>query len=125
MTRIERLCDKGIRRIGSPQRGFRYLNAAGQRVARTDLARIDALKIPPAWTDVCINSTTSGAVQAVGKDAAGRWQYIYHDSHVRHRERKKFQRLSDFAGKLPAMRKAVAKDLRQHGFPKPRVMASI
>ncbi len=64
-------------------------------------------------------------MQAVGKDAAGRWQYIYHDSHVRHRERKKFQRLSDFAEKLPAMRKAVAKDLRQHGFPKPRVMASI
>ena len=125
MTRIEKLCAKGIHRTGSPARGFRYLDADGRKIKGADLSRAEALKIPPAWTDVCINSSASGAVQAVGKDAAGRWQYIYHDSHVRHRERKKFQRLIDFAEKLPAMRKAVAKDLRQHGFPKPRVMASI
>ncbi len=125
MTRIEKLCAKGIHRTGSPARGFRYLDADGRKIKGADLSRAEALKIPPAWTDVCINSSASGAVQAVGKDAAGRWQYIYHDSHVRHRERKKFQRLIDFAEKLPAMRKAVAKDLRQRGFPKPRVMASI
>jgi DNA topoisomerase-1 len=125
MTRIENLCAKGIRRIGSPRRGFRYLNAAGKKVARADLSRIEALKIPPAWTDVCINSAASGAVQAVGKDAAGRWQYIYHETRVRHRERKKFQRLIDFAEKLPVMRKTMARDLRQRGFPKERVMASI
>ena len=100
MTRIEKLCAKGIRRIGSPARGFRYLNADGRKINRAELARIEALKIPPAWTDVCINSSASGAVQAVGKDAAGRWQYIYHDSRVRHRERKKFQRLIDFRGKV-------------------------
>jgi len=125
MTRIEKLCAKGIHRTGSPARGFRYLDADGRKIKGADLSRAEALKIPPAWTDVCINSSASGAVQAVGKDAAGRWQYIYHDSHVRHRERKKFQRLIDFAERLPAMRKAVAKDLRQRGFPKPRVMASI
>jgi DNA topoisomerase-1 len=125
MTRIEKLCVKGIRRIGSPARGFRYLSAEGRKVSRAELSRVEALKIPPAWTDVCINSSASGAVQAMGKDAAGRWQYIYHDSQVRHRERKKFQRLIDFAEKLPAMRKAVAKDLRQSGYPRERVMASI
>jgi len=125
MTRIEKLCAKGIHRTGSPARGFRYLDADGRKIKGADVHRAEALKIPPAWTDVCINSSASGAVQAVGKDAAGRWQYIYHDSHVRRRERKKYQRLIDFAEKLPAMRKAVAKDLRQRGFPKPRVMASI
>jgi DNA topoisomerase-1 len=125
MTRIEKLCVKGIRRTGSPTRGFRYLNADGRKINRAELARVEDLKIPPAWTDVCINSSASGAVQAMGKDAAGRWQYIYHDSHVRHRERKKYQRLIDFAEKLPAMRKAVAKDLRQNGYPRERVMASI
>jgi DNA topoisomerase I len=125
MTRIEKLCATGIRRTGSPARGFRYLNADGRRVKGADLSRIEDLKIPPAWTDVCINSAAAGAVQAVGKDAAGRWQYLYHDKHVRHRERKKFQRLIDFAEKLPAMRKAMSKDLRQPGFPRERVMASI
>jgi DNA topoisomerase-1 len=125
MTRIEKLCAKGIRRTGSPARGFRYLNAAGRKLKSAELSRVEALKIPPAWTDVCINSSSTGAVQAMGKDAAGRWQYIYHDSHVRHRERKKFQRLIDFAEKVPAMRKAVAKDIRQRGYPRERVMASI
>jgi DNA topoisomerase-1 len=125
MTRIEQLCAKGIRRRGSPARGFRYVDAAGRKTTRADAARIEALKIPPAWTDVCINSAASGAVQAVGKDAAGRWQYLYHDNQVRLRERKKFQRLIDFAENLPAMRKTMARDLRQHGFPRERVMASI
>src|SRR6267378_444520 len=125
MTRIERLCDKGIRRMGSAARGFRYRNSNGGKLTRADLSRIEALKIPPAWTDVCINAAAAGAVQAVGKDAAGRWQYIYHENRVRHRERKKFQRLIDFAEKLPVMRKTMAQHLRQRGFPKERVMASI
>jgi len=125
MTRIENLCARGIRRAGSPKRGFRYLNTTGLKVGRADLARIEALKIPPAWTDVCISSSASGAVQAVGKDAAGRWQYLYHEKSIRHRERKKFQRLIDFAEKLPVMRKTMAQDLRQRGFPRERVMASI
>jgi DNA topoisomerase-1 len=125
MTRIEQLCAKGMRRHGSPARGFRYLDAGGRKVSGVDLLRIEALKIPPAWTDVCINSAASGAVQAVGKDSAGRWQYLYHESQVRRRERKKFQRLIDFAQKLPVMRKTLAKDLRQSGFPKERVMAGI
>src|SRR5882762_2117300 len=125
MTRIERLCDKGIRRIGSAARGFRYRTANGRKLTSADLSRIEALKIPPAWTEACINAAASGAVQAVGKDAAGRWQYLYHDNHVRHQERKKFQRLIDFAEKLPVMRKTMAQDLRQRGFPKERVMASI
>jgi DNA topoisomerase-1 len=125
MTRIEKLCTTGIRRIGSPARGFRYVDAAGRKVKGADLSRIEDLKIPPAWANVCINSAASGAVQAVGKDAAGRWQYLYHEKQVRHRERKKFQRLIDFAERLPAMRKATAKDIRQPGFPRERVMASI
>jgi len=125
MTRIEKLCAKGIRRTGSPVRGFRYLDATGRKISGTELARVEALKIPPAWAGVCINSAASGAVQAVGKDAAGRWQYIYHESRVRYREKKKYQRLIDFAERLPAMRKAMAKDLRQSGYPRARVMASI
>jgi DNA topoisomerase-1 len=85
MTRIEKLCAKGIRRTGSPKR-FRYQRAEGGKLTCDDLSRIEALKIPPAWKQVCINSAATGAVQAVGQDAAGRWQYIYHDKHVRRQE---------------------------------------
>src|SRR4030095_2515100 len=90
-----------------------------------DLDRINKLRIPPAWTDVCINANAGGAVQAVGKDAAGRWQYLYHETHIRRSEKKKFQRLIEFAESLPAMRRAVTRDLRQTGLTREHVMAGI
>jgi DNA topoisomerase-1 len=125
MNRIERLCSTGIRRIGSPKTGFRYRRADGNKLTGADLSRIDNLKIPPAWKDVCISVATNGAVQAVGKDAAGRWQYLYHESRVRLRERKKINRLIQFVDRLPALRKTVARHLRLPGLPRERVMAGI
>jgi len=125
MTRIDKLCAKGIRRIGTPTRGFRYQRADGRKPSRGDLSRIEALKIPPAWTGVCISPAATAPVQAVGKDTAGRWQYLYHDSHVRARERKKFQRIIEFAESLPGMRKTIAGHLRLQGLPRERVMAAI
>jgi len=125
MTRIEQLCANGIWRIGSPERGFQYRAANGKKLTRADLARIEKLVIPPAWRDVCINSATGGRVQAVGKDAAGRWQYLYHENHVKLRERKKFERLLEFVEQLPTMRKTIAAHLRLHGLPHERVMACI
>ena len=125
MTTIERLNANGIRRIGSPEKGFRYKHAGGKRLSRAELSRIDELKIPPAWEDVHINPAADGAVQALGKDAAGRWQYLYHERHVRHRESKKLLRLIQFAQNLPALRKTVARHLRLPGLPRERVMAAI
>src|SRR5205823_5252694 len=58
-------------------------------------------------------------------DAAGRWQYVYHENHVRHRERKKFQRLVQFGESLPAMRRAAAQHFRLSGLPRERVMACV
>lgn len=125
MTTIERMHATGIVRTGSPERGFRYKRIDGKKVSAKDLARIDLLKIPPAWIEVAINPAESGRVQAIGKDAAGRWQYIYHQNHVKTRERKKFLRLVRFAESMPVMRKVVAAHLRKPGLCKERVMASI
>ena len=94
-------------------------------MSAVDLSRIEELKIPPAWKEVAINAGASGRVQAVGKDAAGRWQYIYHNNHVARQERRKFERLIEFAQSLPAMRKTIASHLRQPGHSRERVMAAV
>lgn len=125
MIRLEKLQKAGIQRLGTPARGFRYKSADGKRVTAADLKRIDELKIPPAWIQVRINPVAGGAVQAVGKDAAGRWQYLYHANHVRRQDAKKFQRMIKFAEALPKMRTTVAAQLRQPGLGKETVMASI
>jgi DNA topoisomerase I len=125
MTRIEQLQKTGILRYGNPQRGFRYKRAEGSGPGRADITRIQNLKIPPAWTDVAINSAPAGQLQVVGKDAAGRWQYLYHESHVRKQEAKKFKRLIKFAEALPLMRATVNRHLKEPGFGRERVMACI
>ena len=124
MTQLERLQQSGIKRLGTKKR-FRYIAADGGNVSRADLARIEALKIPPAWTDVAINRAVGGMLQALGKDAAGRWQYIYHDQHIKKRERQKFKRLLVFAEAVPRMRRAVSRNLRKRDLGRERVMACI
>jgi len=124
MTIIQRLQTNGIRRTGSPARGFRY-RAGGRRLSREDHERIRALKIPPAWRDVAIHTSRVSAVQAVGRDAAGRWQYLYHESHAARRERRKQERLVRFIGALPRMRRAIARDLALPGLPREKVLAGV
>src|SRR5687768_9551529 len=124
MTKLERLQSIGIRRLGSPKRGFRYESQNG-RLTKADLERIEKLKIPPAWVDVAINPSAKGRVQAVGRDAAGRWQYLYHESHTRTQELRKFRRLTKFAQAIPAMRATVVRHLRQPGLTRERVLAAI
>ena len=124
MTKLERLQLIGIRRLGNPKRGFRYQSQSGS-LTQADLQRIYELKIPPAWTEVAINPAANGRVQAVGKDAAGRWQYLYHQNHTRAQEFRKFQRLKKFGQAIPKMRRTVARHLRQPGLGRERVLACI
>ena len=125
MTSIERLQSTGITRLGTPKKGFRYKRADGKRPRLDDLQRIYELKIPPAWTGVAINGAENGRLQAVGKDAAGRWQYLYHTNHVRAQELKKFRRLIRFAEALPQMRRTVNRHIKEPTLGRDKVMACI
>jgi DNA topoisomerase-1 len=124
-TIVERLHERGIHRLGSPRRGFRYRGPERRVLNGADRERIEALRIPPAWTNVAINPSPRGAVQAVGKDAAGRWQYLYHESQLARRNRAKQQRLIRFLEALPQMRQAIARDLAVPGIPREKVLAGI
>ena len=124
MTNLERLQQIGIRRLGTMKRGFRYRPVSG-RLTKADLDRIRALRIPPAWTEVFINPAAKGRLQAIGKDAAGRWQYLYHADHTRLQEARKFKRLAKFAKSLPQLRATIWRHLRQPGLGRERVLAAI
>jgi DNA topoisomerase-1 len=124
MTHLERLQNIGIRRLGTPKRGFRYQSMNGP-LTKADFERINSLRIPPAWIDVAINPAAKGRLQAIGKDAAGRWQYLYHENHTRVQELRKFQRLIKFAQALPTMRQVVRRQLNQSGLGRERVLACV
>ena len=107
-------------------RGFGYRDAAGEAIRdQAALARIRALAIPPAWTDVWICPSPTGHLQASGRDAAGRKQYRYHaDWHAR-RDVDKFDRMLAFASALPRIRRRVERDLARRGLPREKVLAAV
>lgn len=114
----------GIRRSGGPRNGFRYRRASGRTISRAEQQRIASLHVPPAWRQVVIAKASTSPVQAMGIDAAGRWQYLYHGAHTTRRARTKFDRLAAFARALPALRSSVRHDLAREGMPRERAIAA-
>jgi DNA topoisomerase-1 len=107
-------------------RGFTYRAPDGGTIRDADtLARIKALAIPPAWTDVWICRWPNGHLQASGRDARGRKQYRYHDRWHERRGTEKFDRMLAFAGALPAIRARCDEDLARRGLPREKVLAAV
>ncbi|WP_300573070.1 DNA topoisomerase IB [Phenylobacterium sp.] len=118
-------CDPGLARKAGPD-GFRYVDAQGAPVTdKTTLARIEALVIPPAWTEVWICASPRGHIQAVGRDQRGRRQYRYHDRWRIARDLAKFERLTAFGRALPRLRRRVEADLGRRGLPREKVLAAV
>lgn len=124
MTRLRRTrsSDPGIRRVRRG-RGFSYRPPDGEPLDEAQLARVRALPIPPAWTQVWIATRANAHIQATGIDAAGRRQYLYHDAWRAKADRDKFDRMLEFALALPHARGQVTRDLRTDGLGRTRVLA--
>ena len=123
MTVVADLQSDGILRLGGMKSGFRYRLARGGTPGRRQLERISTLRIPPAWRRVAIDASHNAWIQAVGRDKAGRWQYLYHERAVVKRERRKHQKLLAFARKLPLLRARVSRDLARKDYGRERVLA--
>jgi DNA topoisomerase I len=113
----------GWRRVGSRGR-FRYLDRNGMGISDEGaLARIEALRIPPAWQGVWISPRPNSKLQATGIDAAGRTQYLYHPDFRAAREEEKFSRLVRFGERLPELRRAMAEHMELEELEPERVCA--
>ncbi len=91
---------------------------------RKTLARVRALSIPPAYTDVWICADPLGHIQATGRDARGRKQYRYHADWRAVRDSTKYEHAIAFGRALPALRARVAADIAQPGLGRERVLAT-
>ncbi len=122
-------CSPGITRERVEQDGattFRYRDADGQLIAKPALlARIERLRIPPAWEDVWICPRANGHIQATGRDARGRKQYRYHADWSATRNQTKYDRLAQFGEALPALRSRIDADLSRRGLPREKVLATL
>jgi DNA topoisomerase-1 len=105
---------------------FAYFDLDGKRIDDADeIARINALAVPPAYADVWICPDPRGHLQATGRDARGRKQYRYHPLWRETRDADKYDRMAAFAHALPRIRARVARDLRREGMPREKVVAAI
>jgi DNA topoisomerase I len=117
--------EPGIKRR---QRGksFQYVFADDRIVKdRNVLSRIRSLVIPPAWTDVWICRHPNGHLQATGRDARGRKQFLYHPAWREMRDQNKFDRILEFADMLPSIRATVAKHMAGSGLSRQKVIATV
>jgi len=123
-AKIEHLHATGFLRKRIRGGKFRYATAAGEWPDAEHSARIASLAVPPAWTEVAIARSPRHALQAVGRDRAGRWQYLYHPAQVAAREERKRRRLIAFLRALPALRAAVERGLQSPEVSRDRVLSA-
>lgn len=103
---------------------FHYFDTRGRRIVDRDvIRRIDALAIPPAYTDVWICPRANGHLQATGRDARGRKQYRYHPDWTALRDAGKYDQLAEFAACLPRIRKQVERDMARPALSQEKVLA--
>ncbi|MFD4836682.1 DNA topoisomerase IB [Achromobacter sp. NPDC058515] len=114
----------GYTRVRVNGHAFHYLDAQGERIAdETEIQRINALAIPPAYESVWICPSPHGHLQATGRDARGRKQYRYHAAWTAVRDADKYQNLLSFGLALPRIRRQVARHMGTAGLTQDKVIA--
>ncbi|WP_284980527.1 DNA topoisomerase IB [Arthrobacter sp. efr-133-TYG-118] len=105
-------------------RGFSYHHPDGSLITGGERERIEALAIPPAWTDVWICPFENGHIQAMGVDDAGRSQYIYHPEWRARQDAEKFARAARLGALLPQARRLISRHLRESASEKTKTLAA-
>ena len=107
-------------------KGWSYYDPQGRLIADSaERDRLNALAIPPAWTDVWISPHADSHLLATGRDADGRKQYRYHPDWRAIRDEAKYARMIPFARALPTIRRRVDEDLGARGLSREKVLAAV
>ncbi|HEX4984609.1 MAG TPA: DNA topoisomerase IB [Burkholderiales bacterium] len=107
-------------------KGWAFYRPDGQRIGdAAERRRINALVIPPAWTDVWISPDPKGHIQATARDARGRKQYRYHARYREERDQSKFRHMLDLSEVLPSIRERAERDLRAPELSRRQILATV
>ncbi|MEO6248574.1 MAG: DNA topoisomerase IB [Sphingomicrobium sp.] len=106
--------------------GWGYFAPDGQRITdRAEIDRLNALALPPAYSDAWFCPDRDGHLQATGRDARGRKQYRYHDDFRARRDKSKYGSTLEFGAALPKIRKRVEADLKKRTLSRDTVLAAV
>jgi DNA topoisomerase I len=107
-------------------RGWAYFDERGRRVTdREEIDRLNAVGLPPAYTDAWFCKDANGHLQATGRDARGRKQYRYHPDYRSKRDASKYDGCLEFGQALPRLRARVERDLRKPRLERDTVLAAV
>lgn len=106
--------------------GWRYRDAKGKIIRdRAEIARLNAIALPPAYEDAWFCPAPNGHILATGYDARGRKQYRYHPEFRLARDAGKYDRCAEFGHALPLLRARLADDLARRNLSPERVVAAV
>ena len=107
-------------------RSWAYFDEHEKRVTnRDEIDRLNAIGLPPAYTDAWFCKDANGHLQATGIDARGRKQYRYHADFRKRRDKSKFADCLEFGATLPRLRARVEKDLRKRKLDRDTVLGAV
>jgi DNA topoisomerase-1 len=107
-------------------RYWMYFDADGGRITdREEIDRLNAIGLPPAYTDAWFCPSPHGHVQAIGYDAKGRKQYRYHEDFRAAQDAAKYERCPAFGRALPKLRARVDEDLSRRSLNRDTVVAAV
>ena len=107
-------------------RHWAYFDPDGERVTdRETIERLNAIGLPPAYTDAWFCTDSNGHLQATGIDARGRKQYRYHPAFRARADKRKFSELLEFGHALSKLRARVDKDLAGPVLSREKVLAAV
>lgn len=107
-------------------KGWAYYDVHGKLIRDpAERKRLNAVALPPAYTDAWFCPAPNGHILATGTDAKGRKQYRYHPDFRTAREGEKFDGCLVFGNLLPLVRKRVEEDLSGRRLTREHAIASV
>ena len=97
----------------SPVYLFQYIDNKNNKYIKdkSEIERIESLRIPPAYQDVIISKKNTDKVQAIGTDDKGRKQYIYNPKFIQDNQDNKYKNIIKLGYQIEKIKRNIRETL--------------